>query len=104
MHNNHEIRKTNLKEVFMAIHALRTEFISAEEVCNWVILDLATVYQKAWSGEIPGAIWGETLCFKRDEFRRWWRSELQKARRELEEEGRIGSFVGPDGKRRYYAK
>jgi hypothetical protein len=88
----------------MTTYTWQSEFISAEEVCNWVLLDLATVYQKAWNGEIPGAIWGETLCFKRDVFRRWWRSELQKTLRELEEEGRIMSSVGPDGKRRYRAK
>ena len=88
----------------MTISKWGPEFISAQEVSDYTGLDLATVYQKAWSGEIPGAIWAETLCFKRDEFRRWWRSELQKVLRELEEEGSIGSFVGPDGKRRYYAK
>ena len=65
---------------------------------------MATVYQKARNGEIPGAIWDETLCFKLDEFREWWRSELKKAVRELEEAGLITSFVGPDGKRRYYPK
>jgi hypothetical protein len=67
-------------------------------------LDLATVYQKAWNGEISGAIWDEPVCFKLDEFRKWWRSELKKALRELEEAGLITSFVDSDGQRRYYAK
>jgi excisionase family DNA binding protein len=88
----------------MSAKKRRKQLISAKEVCDYTGLDLATVYQKARNGEIPGAIWGETLCFKLDKFRKWWRSELKKALRELEEEGRIMSFVGPDGKRRYSAK
>ena len=86
----------------MTISKWGPEFISAQEVSDYTGLDLATVYQKARNGEIPGGIWDETLCFKLDEFRKWWRSELRKAVRELEEEGLIMSFVDNDGKRRYY--
>jgi excisionase family DNA binding protein len=88
----------------MTIYTWQREFISAEEVCDYTGLDLATVYQKAWNGEIPGAIWDETLCFERDEFSKWWESELEKVLRELEEAGLIISSVDSDGQRRYCAK
>ena len=43
----------------MTIYTWQSEFISPEEVCDYTGLDLATVYQKAWNGEVPGAIWDE---------------------------------------------
>jgi len=88
----------------MTTYTWQSEFISAKEVCDCTGLDLATVYQKARNGEIPGAVWGETLRFKLDEFQKWWESELEDILKELEEDGLITSFVGPDGKRRYRAK
>lgn len=85
----------------MTINTWRDEFISAEEVCDYTGLDLVTVYQMARSGEIADAVWGETLCFKLEEFRKWWRSKLKDTLRELEEDGLIMSFVDSDGQRRY---
>lgn len=92
----------------MATYTWQGEFISAEEVSQRTGLDLTTVYQTAMMGEIPGAVWDavsdETLRFKRDEFFKWWQSEVEDILRELEEEGKIVSIVGPDGQRRYYPK
>src|SRR5262249_9327308 len=79
------------------------EFISAEEVCDQTGLDLATVYRKAGNGEIPGAVWGETLCFMLDEFEGWWESQIESCLKKLEELGLIMSSVGNDGQRRYCA-
>jgi excisionase family DNA binding protein len=81
----------------------RDELISAKEVCDRTGWDLTRVYQMARSGEIPGAVWGETLHFKLEEFTKWWSSDVDKALRELEEEGLITSSVDPNGERRYRA-
>jgi excisionase family DNA binding protein len=77
------------------------ELISAEEVCDRTGFDLTTVYEMARSGEIPGAVWGETLGFKPEEYKKWWASEIRKTLRSLEEEGLVTSFVDSDGQRRY---
>jgi len=83
----------------------RREFISAEEVCDCLRLDLATVYQLAKIGEIPGAIWGETLRFKWEEFEAWFDRYLydcaEEALKQLEEEGIMMSYVDSEGERRY---
>src|SRR5262249_15978242 len=73
------------------------EFISAEEVCDRTGLDLTTVYRKAGNGEIPGAVWGETLRFMLDEFEGWWDSQIERVLEELEEAGFIMSYVDNDG-------
>jgi hypothetical protein len=39
------------------------DFISAQEVSDFLRLDLATVYELARVGALPGAIWGEVLRF-----------------------------------------
>jgi excisionase family DNA binding protein len=90
--------EANLKEVYMT----RDEFISAKEVCDCLGLDLTTVYQMARIGEIPGAIWGETLRFDLEEFKEWfdWVAE-EAALRTLEEDGVLMSFVDSDGQRIY---
>src|SRR5215813_11153682 len=81
------------------------EFISAEEVCDYTGLDLATVYRKAGNGEIPGAVWGETLRFVLDEFEEWWwDSQIESVLKELEEAGLIMSWVDNDGQRWYDLK
>jgi excisionase family DNA binding protein len=89
----------------MTISTWRGEFISAEEVCDCTGLDLTTVYKMARSGEIPGAVWGETLHFELEEFTKWWESVLDKAidkaLRELEEDGSLMSFIDSDGRRCY---
>ena len=72
-----------------------------EDVCDQTGFDLTTVYQMARNGEIPGAVWGETLGFKREEYKKWWRSEIEKIIKELEEEGVLISFVDSDGQRYY---
>ena len=101
MHNKHEIRKTNLKEVYMTTD----DFISAQEVSDFLRLDLATVYQMARSGEIPGAVWDETLRFDLKEFEDWYGRFLYdcvgEGLRQLEEMGLITSYVDNDGERRY---
>jgi excisionase family DNA binding protein len=77
------------------------DLILAEDVCEQTGFDLTTVYQMAKSGEIPGAVWGETLGFKREEFKKWWASEIGKALRSLEEKGLVTSYLDRDGQRRY---
>jgi excisionase family DNA binding protein len=83
------------------------DFILAQEVSDFLSLDLATIYQMARSGELPGAIWGETLHFELEEFTKWWESvidkEIDKKLRELEEDGLLMSFVDSDGRRCYVA-
>jgi hypothetical protein len=84
---------------------LRTgDLISAEQVCDIAHLELEEVYQMARSGEIPGAVWDETLHFKREEFDRWFLSLIESELRELEEDGLLGSYVDSDGRRIYYSK
>ena len=64
-----------------------------------------TIYEKASSGDIPGAVWGETLLFEKERIETWLTpislSELEEILKELEQEGRITSYVDVDGKRRY---
>lgn len=83
----------------------RDEFISANEVCDCLGLDLATVYQLARIGEIPGGIWGETLYFELDEFKEWFKwfvyDAAKEALRQLEEKGVLMSYVDSDGRRCY---
>jgi excisionase family DNA binding protein len=89
----------------MTIRTWRREFISAKEVCDCTRLSLATVEQLARIGEIPGAIWGETLRFDLEEFKEWFDWFLhwvaEEALRQLEEEGELMSFVDSDGERIY---
>jgi excisionase family DNA binding protein len=83
------------------------ELIAADEVCERTGLELTTVYQMARNGEIPGAVWGQTLRFRREEFRKWWESEIQatdEVLRQLEEEGVIMSFVDSNGELIYYPR
>jgi excisionase family DNA binding protein len=89
------------KIIFLCNDCLIGDLILAEDVCEQTGFDLTTVYQMARSGEIPGAVWGETLGFKREEYKKWWRSEIEAITRELEEEGFLTSFIDSDGKRRY---
>jgi len=81
------------------------QFISVEELSHRTGWDPMTIYEKASSGDIPGAVWGETLRFEKEGIEAWLtpisRSELEEILKELEQEGRITSFVDVDGKRRY---
>jgi hypothetical protein len=75
------------------------EFISARQLCDRLDLELATVYEMARTGEIPGAVWretewGETLYFRLDAVVKW-------CFRELEEAGLVTSRVDADGRQRY---
>jgi excisionase family DNA binding protein len=89
----------------MSISTWRGEFISAQEVCDFLRLDPGTVYELARIGEIPGVIWGETLRFEVKEFEKWYDRFLygcvEEALRQLEEEGVLTSYVDSDGERRY---
>jgi hypothetical protein len=42
------------------------QFISVEELCHRTGWDPLTIYEKANSGDIPGAVWGEILCFEKE--------------------------------------
>ena len=81
------------------------QFISVEELSRRTGWAPMTIYEKANSGDIPGAVWGETLGFENEKIEAWLtpisRSELEEILKELEQEGRITSFVDVDGKRRY---
>jgi Helix-turn-helix domain len=86
----------------MTTRTWRSEFISARQIGERLRLDLATVYQMARTGEIPGAVWretilGETLYFNLDEVVKWWQSQLEEA-------GLVTSCVDADGHRHYYKK
>ena len=90
----------------MKIYRRRDEqFISVEKLSHRTGWDPMTIYEKANSGDIPGAVWGETLRFEKEGIEAWLtpisRSELEEILKELEREGRITSFVDVDGKRRY---
>jgi hypothetical protein len=89
----------------MTTYTWQSEFISAKKVCDCTGLDLATVYQKARNGEIPGAVWGETLHFELEQFKEWFDWYLhwvaEEALRTLEEDGVLMSFVDSDGERIY---
>jgi hypothetical protein len=54
----------------------KKELISAKEVCDRTDFDLTTVYQMARSGEIPGAVWGETLVSSQKNLRSGGRPKL----------------------------
>lgn len=88
-------------------HTSQTEFISARQICDSLpFLDLASVYQMARTGEIPGAVWcetewGETLYFKKDEVVKWYQFLREKTYAELEEDGLVTSTVDADGVRCY---
>jgi excisionase family DNA binding protein len=83
------------------------QFISVEELSHRTGWDPMTIYEEANSGNIPGAVWGETLRFEKKEIEAWLtpisRSEIEEILKELEQEGLITSYVGADGKRRYIA-
>ena len=90
----------------MATNKRRGErFISVEEVCDRTGWDPMTVFDKADSGEIPGAVWGGTLRFKEEEIGLWLRgltsSEVEEALKSLEQKGLITSFIDSNGERRY---
>lgn len=90
----------------MATNKQRGErLISAQELCNRTGWDPMTVFDKADSGEIPGAVWGRTLRFKEEEIEEWLRpktkSEIEEALKSLEQEGLITSFIDNNGERRY---
>jgi excisionase family DNA binding protein len=90
----------------MKIHTRQNgQFITVEELSHRMGWDPMTIYEKASSGDIPGAVWGETLRFEKEGIEAWLtpisRSELEEILKELEQEGRITSFVDVDGKRRY---
>jgi excisionase family DNA binding protein len=87
--------------VILCQDCVEDEFISEKECCDRTGFDLTTLYQMARSGEIPGAVWGETLSFKREEFKKWYVSEVEKVCRSLEEIGYLTSFVDLDGQRYY---
>ena len=58
----------------MATNKQRGErLISWKQVCDLTRWDPMTVFDKADSGEIPGAVWGTTLRFKEEEIEAWLR-------------------------------
>ena len=79
--------------------------ISIQELCDLTGWDAMTVFEKARSGEIPGAVWGNLLRFKEEEIDAWLQpvslSELEDALKELEQQGLITSFLDSNGERRY---
>ena len=89
----------------MATNEQRNEgLISVQEVCDLTGWDPMTVFEKADSGKIPGAVWGTTLRFKEEEIEAWLtltRSDLEEILKELEQEGLITSFIDNNGERRY---
>jgi excisionase family DNA binding protein len=90
----------------MKIHTRQDEqSISVEELSHRTGWDPMTIYEKANSGDIPGAVWGETLRFENEKIEAWLMpistSELEEILKELEQEGRITSYVDVDGQRRY---
>jgi len=90
----------------MKIYRRRDEqFISVEKLSHRTGWDPMTIYEKANSGDIPGAVWGETLLFEKERIETWLTpisiSAVEEILKELEQEGRITSYVDVDGKRRY---
>jgi len=81
--------------------------ISLLEICERTGWDPMTVFEKADTDGIPVAVWGNTLLFKEEEIEAWLQpmslSELEEALKELEQEGRITSFLDSNGMRRYIA-
>jgi excisionase family DNA binding protein len=80
--------------------------ISVQELCNRTGWDPMTVFDKADHGKIPGAVWGSTLRFKQTEIEAWLtqtRSDIEDILKELEQEGRITSYIDSNGERRYIA-
>jgi hypothetical protein len=77
------------------------EIILPEEVCNRTGWDLTTVYQLARRGEIPGALWDESLTFKSEELEKWWRSLKEEKLRAFAEKRLVASYLDLDGQRRY---
>jgi excisionase family DNA binding protein len=81
------------------------QFISMEELCHRTGWDPLTIYEKANSGDIPGAVWGETLCFEKEKIEAWLtpisRSDVEEILKKLEQDGSITSYVDVDGKRYY---
>ena len=89
----------------MATNKQRGErLISAQELCDRTGWDPMTVFHKADSGEIPGAVWGRTLRFKEEEIEAWLQpmslSEIEETLKELEQQGLITSVLDSNGERR----
>jgi excisionase family DNA binding protein len=84
----------------------RERLISVQELCDRTGWDPVTVFDLADNGKIPGAVWGRTLRFKQTEIEAWLtltRSDIEEILKELEQEGRITSFIDSNGERRYIA-
>ena len=80
--------------------------ISVQDLCDRTGWDPMTVFDNAANGKIPGAVWGRTLRFKQGEIEAWLtltRSDIEEILRELEQEGRLTSFIDSNGERRYIA-
>jgi excisionase family DNA binding protein len=81
------------------------QFISVEELSHRTGWDPMTIYEEAKSGNIPGAVWGDTLRFHKETIDAWLMpisiSEIEESLKELEQKGILKSFVDADGERRY---
>ena len=79
--------------------------ISVQELCDLTGWDAMTVFEKARSGEIPGAIWGTTLRFEPEKIAAWLQpltiSEVEEILKELEQEGVFTSVLDSNGERVY---
>jgi excisionase family DNA binding protein len=63
---------------------IENQIMTAQEVAQYLRLDVATVYKLAQAGEIPGVKVGRTWRFDRGLMDEWFRNETERRMR-LEE-------------------
>lgn len=61
--------------VMTKVEPVESEFMTAQEVADYLRLDVATIYKLAQAGDIPAAKIGRTWRFRRDLIDEWFKEE-----------------------------